>query len=72
MSKLPITDDDLHAWADNQLAPERRIAVEQAMARDPSLANRTLDIQRQNAWLRNGLHEAASGPATGGARDART
>lgn len=62
MSKLPITDDDLHAWADNQLAPERRIAVEQAMARDPSLANRTLDIQRQNAWLRNGLDAALHEP----------
>ena len=62
MSKLPITDDDLHAWADGQLAPERRTAVEQAMARDASLANRAADIQRQNAWLRNGLDAALHEP----------
>ena len=62
MSKLPTTDDDLHAWADNQLAPERRAALEQAMARDPSLANRAMDIQRQNAWLRSGLDAALHEP----------
>ena len=62
MSKLPITDDDLHAWADGQLAAERRTAVEQAMARDASLANRAADIQRQNAWLRNGLDAALHEP----------
>ena len=62
MSKLPITDDDVHAWADNQLAADRRTVVEQAMARDPSLASRALEIQRQNAWLRSGLDAALHEP----------
>ena len=49
------SDDDLHAWADGQLPPERRLAFEQAMARDPSVAARAADIQRQNALLRDAL-----------------
>ena len=55
MSNQTTSDDDLQAWADGQLAPERRPAFEQAMARDPALAARAADIQRQNAWLRAGL-----------------
>jgi anti-sigma factor RsiW len=55
MSKLPVSEDDLHAWVDGQLVPERRLAFEQAMARDPALAARATDIERQNAWLRDGL-----------------
>jgi anti-sigma factor RsiW len=62
MSPVTIIEDDLHAWADGQLSPERRLAFEQAMARDPALAARAAEIQRQNAWLRAGLdamlHEA--------------
>ena len=52
---LPIGDDDLHAFADRQLAPERRAAVEQALAADPALAARVREIERQSAWLRDGL-----------------
>jgi anti-sigma factor RsiW len=48
-------DEDLHAWADGQLPAERRQAFEQAIGRDPALAARAADIQRQNAWLRSGL-----------------
>ena len=55
MGKLPATDDDIHAWADGQLPPERRTAFEQALERDPALAARAADVQRQNAWLRAGL-----------------
>jgi anti-sigma factor RsiW len=40
MGKLPATDDDIHAWADGQLPPERRTAFEQALERDPALAAR--------------------------------
>ena len=54
MSK-PLTDADIHAYADGQLAPERVAEVEQAMAQDPALAARVADIGRQNAWLREGL-----------------
>jgi anti-sigma factor RsiW len=55
MSRLPITDDDVHAWADRQLPPERKAVLEDAMARDSALAARAADIERQNAWLRDGL-----------------
>ena len=55
MSKLPINEDDVHAYADRQLSPERRAAFEQAAERDPSLAAKVADIERQNAWLRDGL-----------------
>ena len=48
-------DDDLHAHADGQLAAERVVAFEQALARDPSLAARVAQIRAQNDWLRAGL-----------------
>ena len=51
----PIGDDDLHAAADRQLPPERRAAFEQALAREPALAAKVSAIERQNAWLRDGL-----------------
>lgn len=53
MSAIPITDDDLMAWADGQLAGERRASVEQALARDASLATRVAAIREQNAALRD-------------------
>ncbi len=52
---MPTIDDDLHAWADRQLPAERRAAFEQALARDPALAAKAAEIERQNAWLRGGL-----------------
>src|SRR5690348_11873578 len=55
MSRATSTDDDLNAWADGQLSAERRVAFEQAMSRDPALAARAHELQRQNAWLRSGL-----------------
>lgn len=55
MTAMPITDDDLMAYADGQLAGERREAVEQAIARDASLASRVAAIREQNAALRDAL-----------------
>ncbi len=52
---LAITDDDLMAYADGQLAGERREAVEQALARDAALAARVASIREQNAALRDAL-----------------
>lgn len=49
------SDDDVHAWADGQLADRRRRAFEQAMANDPALAERATAIRRQNEWLTNAL-----------------
>ena len=62
MSYLPNTDDDVQAWADGQVAPERRLEIEQAMAQDPALAARAAQIQRQNTWLRNGLDALLQDP----------
>lgn len=62
MSKVPTSDDDVHAWADRQLPPERREAFEQAIARDPALASRVSGIESQNAWLRDGLDQLLHEP----------
>jgi anti-sigma factor RsiW len=59
---IPISDDDIHAYADGQLPPERRAAVERALADDASLAARAREIERQNAWLREGLDALLSEP----------
>src|SRR5207244_833104 len=48
-----LTEADLHAYADNQLAPERAAAMESVLARDPSLAERVAQIRAQNALLRD-------------------
>ena len=50
-----LTDADVHAYADRQLAPARVAEFEEAMARDPALAAKVAEIERQNAWLRDGL-----------------
>jgi anti-sigma factor RsiW len=55
MSNLPHNDEEVHAWADRQLPPERRTAFEQTLAHDPALAAKAAGIERQNAWLRDGL-----------------
>ena len=53
MSSVPISDDDLMAYADGQLALERREAVEQALVREPALGVRVASIREQNAALRD-------------------
>jgi anti-sigma factor RsiW len=50
-----LSDVDLNAYADRQLAPERAGAVEAALAGDPSLAARVAEIRAQNAALRDAL-----------------
>jgi anti-sigma factor RsiW len=50
---LPLTDDDLHAYADGQLGDDRAAQVSVALERDPSLAARVSDIRLQNARLRD-------------------
>jgi anti-sigma factor RsiW len=52
---LPLTDDDLHAYADGQLSPERAAQVGDALEREPALAARLTDIRQQNARLRDAL-----------------
>ncbi|HEY8624078.1 MAG TPA: anti-sigma factor, partial [Casimicrobiaceae bacterium] len=52
---LPLTDDDLHAYADGQLTPERAAQVGDALEREPALVARLTDIRQQNARLRDVL-----------------
>jgi anti-sigma factor RsiW len=52
---LPLSEDDLHAYADNQLSPERAQEVAAVLAREPALAGRVAEIRRQNALLRDAL-----------------
>jgi anti-sigma factor RsiW len=54
-SGLPLPEDDLHAYADNRLPPERAQEVSAVLARDPALAGRVAEIRRQNALLRDAL-----------------
>jgi len=80
MNPLPITDADVNAYVDGQLAPSRTPAIEAALARDPALATRVADLRRQNAglhdafdpWLAEPLPDrlivAASGPAAAARR----
>ncbi len=44
---LPLSDDDLHAYADNQLPAERAREVMAALERDPALAVRIADLRRR-------------------------
>jgi anti-sigma factor RsiW len=53
MSGLPLSEDDLHAFADNQLSPERAQEIAAVLAREPALAGRVAEIKRQNALLRD-------------------
>ena len=52
-SNQPIHEDDLHAYADDQLKPERAEELAAAIAREPALALRVAEIRRQNALLRD-------------------
>ena len=55
MNPLPLTDADLMAYADGQLAAARIAEVEQALASDAALAARVADMRRQSADLREAL-----------------
>ena len=52
-ANLPVHDDELQAYADNQLGPARAEDVAAALAREPLLAARVAEIRRQNAALRD-------------------
>jgi len=83
MNVLPVTDADLNAYVDGQLAESRLAAVEEALVRDPSLAARVAQAKGHNAalhdaldpWLAESIPErlitAATGPAHGARRKSR-
>jgi len=51
MNAHRVTDDELHAYVDGQLAPERRLVVERWLADDPEAARRAEDYRAQAALL---------------------
>ncbi len=66
MNAHRVTDDELHAYVDGQLAPERRLVVERWLADDPDAARRAEDYRTQAALLHEIfdpiLREPASDP----------
>jgi anti-sigma factor RsiW len=54
-ANMPLSDEELHAYADNQLSRERASDVAATLAREPALAARVAEIRRQNALLRDAL-----------------
>jgi anti-sigma factor RsiW len=62
MNPLPVNDADLNAYADGQLDASRAAAVEEAMARDPALADWVADARQRSAALRDALDPWLSEP----------
>ena len=54
-SNLPLSDDDVNAYADGKLPEERRAVLASALERDPALAARVAAIRKHNADLRDAL-----------------
>jgi anti-sigma factor RsiW len=78
-ANLPLHEDELHAYADNQLSRERAEEVAAELSREPALAARVAEIRRQNAllrgafdpWLAEPLPRKLLAAATGAAKRGR-
>lgn len=58
----PITEDDLHGYVDQVLAPERRAEVEAYLAEHPEVAGRVAGYAAQRDGLREALGPIAQEP----------
>jgi len=58
----PITEDDLHGYVDQVLAPERRAEVEAYLAEHPEVARRVAGYATQRDGLREALGPVAGEP----------
>lgn len=58
----PITDADIHAYADGQLAHERAAVLDAAIGSDAELASRVAEIRAQNVALRDALDPVLTEP----------
>lgn len=58
----PIGDDDLHAYVDDRLAPDRRLLVERHLREHPEASARVRRWQEGSTALRNALAGHASEP----------
>jgi anti-sigma factor RsiW len=62
MSNRPITEDDLHAYIDQHLAPERQAQVAAYVAAHPDVAQRIAAFSDQRDDLRTALAPVADEP----------
>jgi anti-sigma factor RsiW len=62
MSNRPITEDDLHAYVDELLQPERRAEVTAYLEAHPDVARRIAAFSDQRALLQNALAPIADEP----------
>jgi anti-sigma factor RsiW len=62
MSNRPITEDDLHAYADQLLEPERRAQVAAYLEAHPDVARRVAVFSDQRDHLRSALASIADEP----------
>lgn len=62
MNHRPITEDDLHAYVDNVLEPERRAEVGSYLADHPDVAKRVSGFADQREMLRTALAPIAEEP----------
>jgi len=66
----PVSDTDLHAYVDGELAPERRRAVEAWLAEHPADAARVAEYQKLNRGLQALYPAEAAEPLPAGLRHA--
>lgn len=59
---VPLSNDDLNAYVDGQLPPERAARVDADLERDPALAARVVAMRQHNARLRDALDPWLSEP----------
>ena len=62
VNPVPISEADVHAYVDGQLASERAAHVEAALASDAELAARVADMRKRNAELRDALDPILAEP----------
>lgn len=62
MKTDPISEHDLHAYADNQLSPERRAQVEAYLASEPDAAALVQDLRLQNQLLHESYDKVLNEP----------
>jgi len=61
-NRAGLSDADIHAFVDGQLAPDRREHVAAAIAGNPELAARVADMRQRNALLREALDPVLAEP----------
>lgn len=62
MSQRPITEDDLHAYVDRVLEPERQVEVAAYLEAHPDMAKRVAGFSEQRELLRGALAPIAEEP----------